>query len=672
MFEFNISYLEPGYHKEGEKPFSFPPSGIDNKIDGNLIEIEGRNGTGKTTLLNVLALALGYLDQEKELDTKPALKHKLIQLQKNNSLEYDFKISTTTDGYSELKIYRTKGEKPRVFFNNTQIDLDKLNEKLDIVFLTEDDPKKVVNASIGKLRNYFITLEKGSRSLETLLIKYLREIEDFRDFKTNESEMINSINACEIAIKSKTQEFNDLSEKLKKLKSKNDIKEKLQILSEEMKIKKEFNKTKKEYEQICKKKESNIARDLYRERTKLKDLSNQIKGIDSQIGIICDSLRKYGTQLDEKKLQKNDYTELNDLNEKLRPRKREETIKMQMIDEFLELLRHHLDKEIVPIIGQTVAETRTELMKLKAQLASDRIFALVRTLNSTMKKKKTATTEFEKKEEKIADLVHKNKELKDLEKIQETYLEAEKKYLDLQTALTEDRAILLIQWQALSLLEGNIDEAESKLHSLEAEVRIQENLKIKHLENLVLLKENSTGQPEFYEKEEKITSLFQTVFKLKGKISLWMEILKHPIIAKAQYEKDGETQGFGKADYNKFVNAVGEYLGCQFEPIPYDYKQHDVKFFDIERNVFITTDDREIHIANLSQGQSKIASLTGSFKKMDPNKKKIVLIDEISELDPQNLENVKVTLKDKLIQGSLLLALLVRPSPSTIQIKKCD
>ena len=40
MFEFNISYLEEGYHKEGDRPFSFPPSGVDNRIDGNLIEID--------------------------------------------------------------------------------------------------------------------------------------------------------------------------------------------------------------------------------------------------------------------------------------------------------------------------------------------------------------------------------------------------------------------------------------------------------------------------------------------------------------------------------------------------------------------------------------------------------------------------------------------------------
>lgn len=672
VFEFNIRYLEEGYHKKGDKPFIFPPLGVENRVDGNLIEIAGRNGTGKTTLLNVLALALGYLDQEKELETKPALKHKLMQLQSNNSLEYDFRISSKRTETTALRIHRAKGKNQKCWLNSTPVDLDRLNEKIDIVFLTEDDPKKVVSASIGKLSHYFSTLEKGTGALQTLLMKHLREIDDFRDFKEKEAEIIKDTETCSSLIDNKKREFEKLTEKLKKLQKKTEIKEKLRLLSEKDKITKRYKKLKKTYEQLCTKNVSNIARSLYKERIKLKDKNREIKTIDRAIVQICDSLRKYGTQLDEKRLIDNDYSELNALNKKIQPRKREETVKMQMIDEFLDLLSHHLDKEVVPIIGKTVAETRKELMQLKAQLASDRIFALVRALNQTMKKKKKATEDFEKKQEKIANLVQKNEALKDLEKIQTEYQEAEDTYIDLQAALNDNRSELLSIWEQVSLVEGDIENIDDQLHALEIDIGTQETLRTKYLEKLDLLRANSTGKPEFYEREQKVNALYQTVFRLKGNIAKWMEILKNPEIAKEQYSKEQEKQGFGKVEYNKFVRAVGEYLGSQFEPIPFDYKQHKVKFFDIEQNVFITKEDRIIHIANLSQGQSKITSLTGSFRKMDPNKKKIVLIDEISELDPQNLENVKETLKAKLDQGSLLLAVLVRPSSETIQIRKCD
>lgn len=671
MFEFRLSYLEKGYHREGDTPFVFPPASIDDKIDGNLIEIEGRNGTGKTTLLNVLALALGYLDQEKNLETKPALKHKLTRLHENTSLEYYFRLSCEKPAAIDLRIQREKGQNLKCWLNSRPIGLDTLNDKFDIVFLTEDDPRKVVSASIGKLRLYFNNLEKGTGSLQAALIGHLQEIDGFRGFKGKEDELTKDIKTCTSTIEKKNSEFEELTEKLAKLKKKNEIGEKLKLLSEEDRITRSYTKLKKAYEQLCTKKDTDIARDLFRERTKLAYLDSEIKRIDRRVRQMCDSLREYGVQLDEKKLQSNDYCELNALNEKMQPKKKKEAVEMQMIDELLDLLRHHLDKEIVPVIKKTVAETRKELLKLKAQLASDRVFALLRVLNEAMSEKKKATQNFEKKETKISGLVQRNIALKDVDETQKAFLEAEEKYLDLQVALNDDRTELLSQWKEVSLFEGDSESIQDKLNELEIDLGTQETLKNKYSEKLGLLRANSAGKPEYYEREQEIKDLYQNVFGLRGNTARWMEILRNPEIAKDNLDKT-EGARFGIAEYSKFVRAVGEYLGNQFEPIPYDYKQHNVRFFDIERNIFITTEGREIHIANLSQGQSKITSLTGSFRKMDPNKKKIVLIDEISELDPQNLESVKKTLKSKLEQGSLLLAILVRPSLEMIKIGKWD
>src|SRR5438552_1654226 len=109
MFEFRVSYFEPGYHKQGDSPFRFPPEGTEKLSKGNLIEIRGKNGTGKTTLLNILALALGYLDREQELQRKPILKAKLSALDKNETLEYDFRITRQGPFAIDLKLQRTKG-----------------------------------------------------------------------------------------------------------------------------------------------------------------------------------------------------------------------------------------------------------------------------------------------------------------------------------------------------------------------------------------------------------------------------------------------------------------------------------------------------------------------------------------------------------------------------------
>ena len=672
MFKFNINYLETGYHKEGDKPFFFPPIGIDDVINGNLVEIEGRNGTGKTTLLNVLALALGYLDQETSLETKPALKQKLNKLNENDTLEYNFTISCQKPSPIELKLERTKGKNFRCWLNSRPIDLDKLNQKFDILFLTEDDPKKVVNASIGKLNRYFNDLEKGTRVLQKALMNHLQDNVDFREFKEKEEQLLGDIETYKKTIIETRKKFKILSEKLDKIKMKDEIREKLRLLSDKTKITNNYNTVKRTFDELNSKKDTNIVRSLYLERSKLSCLTSDIKKINNRIKQICDSLREYGTQIDEKKLQNNDYCELNALNERIHPMKLQKTIKMQMINEFLELLHHHSNTEIVPIIGKTVADTRKELFKIKASLATDRIFGLSTALNQTMAEKKKATIDYDKKLTKISGLVEKNKAIGDLDVVQKEFLKVEEKYLDLLVVLDEDRNKLLAVWETVSLVEGDSEELQEQLRDLEIDIGTQETLCVKYQEKVAILKTDSIGEPKYFKNEQKINELYQTVFALRGKTSIWNEILRNPEIAKEQFAQDKEEKVFGKNEYLTFFGAVGEYLGSQFEPIPYDYKQHNIKFFDIEHNFFITTEDRKIHIANLSQGQSKITSLTGSFRKMDPNKKKIVLIDEISELDPHNLEDVKRTLKEKLDEGTLLLAILVRPSLEIIQIGKWD
>jgi len=667
LFEFKMSYMEQGYHKPGERPFSFPPAGIDNKINANLIEIQGRNGTGKTTLLNCLALATGYLDHEKDLETKPALRGKLEKLNENPTLEYCFRICCDKPEPIDLKIERTREQKPKCWLNSKAVDLDTVNKKFDIVFLTEDDPGKVVTATLGKLSKYFSELGKGISDIQSSITGNLQDIADFRDFEKKKSDTLQEIVACDNTIRTKGTECEELAQKLKQVEMKNEIKGKLELLDSEKEITSNYEDVKKKYDQVKDKKDANIIRSLYRERSNLDGINAELKRIDAAIVQICDSLAHYGIRLQVEKLLKNDYSEINLLNQKMQPRKREETIQMRMIDDFIALLNRYLENDIVPINNKTVRETLSELMKLKARLATDRVFALLTVLNNSMGQRKTATLEFDKVSGKISALTQKSKDLKDIEEVQSAFIKAEEKYLALQVALGQDKTNLLSTWRKVSLVDGDPVAIQSKMRELEVTVEAQKTMKTKYEEKLRILREDSTVKPKYEEKEQRLKALYESIFRLRESIAQWTGILENSESARGQFAPEKEKPGFGLADYDKFVRAVGEYLGSQFEPIPFDYKLHNVKFFDIERRVFITTDGREI--ASLSQGQSKITSLTGSFRKMDPGKKKIVLIDEISELDPQNLEDVKNTLKIKLDEGSLLLAILVRPSSEMIRIE---
>jgi energy-coupling factor transporter ATP-binding protein EcfA2 len=662
LFEFKMSYKEPGYHKLGDPPFLFPPENVDSKLDANLIEIQGRNGTGKTTLLNCMALAMGYLDQEKELETKPALKRKLQDLDKNMTLEYKFRICCDKPDPIEFRIERAKGQKPKLWLNSKRVDPDTVNRKLDLVFLTEDDPGKVVDASLGKLARYFKTLEKGLVSLQNSLNKHLMNITEYRNFKEKEKEMLENIEKLKQNIEKKKKELTELQGKREKIELKNKIKEKLELLSNEEQINSSYNHLRKKYEGLKDKRGTTFVKKLYRERYKLKLTTHELREIDGGIVQICNSLKHYGISLQSQKLLEGDYSELNRLNQTLHPQKMQEKLKLQMINEMIEFFGRYLGNDIVPLIDKPVSEVLRELFRLKIKLASDRIFGLVTALNNAMKRRKETVVAFDKIQEKISRLSQKTKDLEDIGDLRKSFVEAEKKYSDLQIALGEGRTKLLSQWKVLRSIEGDPLLVRNQILEMDVLTRTEENMKSRYEENLTLLRENATKQPKHEKRQKRLQDLYERISRMRENYYQWIQILvRGPASARKDFESAGEGLGFGLKDYQKFVRAVGEYLGNQFEPVAFDYKLHHIKFFDIEKDTFTTKDDRQIQIDKLSQGQSKITTLTGSFKKMDSSKKKIVLIDEIADLDPENLQKVKATLKKKFAEGSLLLAVLVRP-----------
>lgn len=662
MFEFKMSYLELGYHKPGDKPFAFPPDDVDSRIDANLIEIQGKNGTGKTTLLNVLALALGYLTREKELDTKRALKRRLEDLDKNETLEYSFRIQSDKPQSMDLLIEREKGQKQKISLNSKSIGPENLAKEFDVLFLTEDDPKKVVTASMGKLSSYFQDLDNGLNNLSHTMTRYIIEIDEFRHFKKNEKQLLDEIKEHKQKIGQYNSDIHKLNDTLSKVQLRNDIQKKLALLSNEEKITFEYNSLKKKYEQLKGKKDTDIFHKIYKERERLFQLENELKDTAARVVQTCNTLAQYGVMLSSDKLLNHDYSELNQLLARRQIEKKSEVGKMAIVDEMIDLLHHHSENDIVPLINKPVSEVLRELYKIKAQLSFDRVFGLLGALKNHLDERKGAIQERDKIHEKIRLLSKDSQDVKDFESIEKSFLEAQERYLQLQHAQQEDKIKLASQWRQLRSIEGVPEVVKSQLETFQVQAKAEDSMRVKCEERLKILRENAKEEPKFKDKEKKLQTLTHQITRMRENLSHWILILSQPTEAREQFKSMDAKMGFGLEDYQSFVKAVGEFLGKQFEPVTFADRLHEVKFFDIENYTFITKENRHIPIDNLSQGQSKITTLTGSFKEMEEGRKKIVLIDEIADLDPENLQRVKDTLKEKLAEGKLALAVLVRPS----------
>jgi len=668
-----MTYKEPEYHRADDPPFSFPPKSIAPRIDSNLVEIEGQNGSGKTTLLNCLALALGYLDQEKELKNKqPTLKKKLDALDNNASLEYLFRIHCNEPENIDLKIQRETGQKTKFWLNTRQVASEEITKRFEVIFLTEDDPTKVINSSLGKLRKYFLEMEKNIGALHDGLFKIIQNILEYRKIEGRQKELTTNISAYEQAISEAQNKQEEQKKLLTKLQHKAEVINKLKLHEDEKQIKDTYEKLKKKVSDLEKITDSNISIKLNRENFALQDIEKEIKKANERIRTICTTLTTYNQNINAQKLLDNDYTEFNQLKRSITPEKDKEDIQLKMVEEMITLFNRYQESDLIPIVNLPVSDAKKELYRIKAKAATNRVLNLTDALDNAVKDRKDLVGKKEAANSKIEKLTEKNEDLKRLHELNEQLATAETKYIALQDALKMSRSQLLERQKELNDVDGDITSVEKRIRDIDRDIEVNKKLKADSEKRREL--ESSNKRPMHEEHEEKINILYEKMIYLKEKTYNWSQILQDPTETKKEFDKIGNNQGFSLKDYEIFVKSIGEYLGNQFEPVAYDYKFHNIQYFDIENSIFTTSEDRKIPIDQLSQGQSKITALTGSFKKMDTIRKKIVLIDEIADLDPENLQKVKNMLKERLHDGSLVLAILVRPthgpSPNIVEVRE--
>lgn len=499
-------------------------------------------------------------------------------------------------------------------------------------------------------------------TLQDGLFKSLQEISDYRDFETREKKILSEIAETDKKIKNLEVDYLTQKDLLSKLEQKAVVFEQIELHKSEQEITDLYNELSQKVKKLEGNTDFDILKKLEKERWSLSKANDSLDSANSRIEQTCSSLKNYGVLIQSQKLLQNDHSELNELNRRIRPQIKKEEIKLKLIEEMLSVLQRYPLDDVVPLINLTVREAMKELVKMKAKAANDRIFGLTTALNNAVQARNSILQEKAKIEERISKLTEQSKELKAFKETKERFSAVQEKYMKLQQALKTPLDELLKSWQDLKNTKGSIDEVKAQLEDIRVSIHSNKILKEKSIEALEILREKSSKKPLFEEEEQKIKQLYERITGLKENVYQWTQILQDPQAAKDAFSTIGNRKGFGLSDYSKFVKQIGEYLGNQFEPVAYDYKFHKIKFFNIEDNTFTTTDDRRISIDQLSQGQSKITTLTGSFKKMDSRRKKIVLVDEIADLDPENLQTVKNTLREKLAEGMLVLAVLVRPA----------
>jgi len=664
MFEFKLQYIDPDFHKKGDPPYEFPPNGVISNIDSNLIEILGKNGTGKTTLLNVIALSMGYLEQDKDLESKPVLKEKLRRLNENPNLSYKFAITCDKPHLLDLRLERDKHKKVKIYYDKKPVDISKL-KNFDIVFLTEDDPEKVINLTLGKINVFFDKMEKKLTSISSIILNNKIEIDSYKEYEKEKKELLQELNMRNGNLEKLTKDKKKLIKKFDEVNRKNEVENNLKLLNEELTIESEYKSLKNKLDKLKDNQYDELFDKLTKEESKYKRLKYKIDYVHNlNLKDKLKTLKYYKIDVDEDKILKGNIKELERITNELNTEESERNInKLNMVEGMIYLFSQFSKNDEVPIINKTVYDTLMELNDMKDKLNFDRAYKLLEDIQEEFYDKGKAVKRLKKIEDKITSLKTdiKFRDKGEYEKLKLSFMEKEKKYHELQVAQTNDKTKLLSEWNKLKKLKGTTDIISEEIRQKEINIGMEERYIAGCEHRIKVIQENMIKKPKYLGVSEKLEQFDDKIRILRENLSHWMEIVKNPDRAKNIYYKKIKQRGFGKNEYEGFIKAIGEFLGNQFEPFDFGGKSHFIKFFDIENKTFITKDDRKISVIDLSKGQNKIASLNASIKRLNKNRKGIVLIDEIADLDPDNLQNVKTMLKEAYNNGLIILAVLVRP-----------
>lgn len=669
MFEYNLSYYKTRFHKPGDEPFTFPPEGTPPKIDANIIEIEGRNGSGKTTFLNCVALAMGYLDEKKQLKQKRHLVQRLQSLESNQSLAFDFKIEGPLPEMPTLKASQKAGQSVEFEINSVPTDLIELKRQFEVIYLADDDPQKDVKNTLNSISDYLKDYEEQLNTLTSTIGMNLIKIRNYNQFKAKEKKYLDEIDSEIEKIDFLRKQIEEKKKTIELVKKRDTTKKKMSLLNDRERITNRFEELERLYKELESSEQPELMHKIGLLKMRLLKCKQEEDTYENRFNIYLRKLRQNGVELNKEKLLSGDTAEFEEVLGKYEESPEDED-QRQMIEELISVFHKYSGEEIVPYFEKPIEEILEGLSQEQSKRAQitnkNRIYNLLMSTLDSLKLLGSNEIEIEKLQDKITELSAKIKNLERFDEVQKELQDLRIQYVELQDAL-QDVAKLTREWKTLSLILGEAEVLEVELQTLEISKKTEETLRGRAEQNLAFHREHVCEEPKNYNKEAQLEQLSEEVLSLRTKLTQWISILQRNYSELDEKKPNPKTRD-KFPDEDVFIKAVGDFIGASFEPVDYVNQMWDIKSYNLKTQAFITKDDREIELEELSRGQTRKLTLVKILKEMKPDgKKKILLVDEIGDLDVYNLTWIRETMNSKFAEGILILAIMVRPMTEKLE-----
>ena len=694
MFEYDYEIVR----NEEDKIVTYIPNIMPKKIP-NIVYIEGPNSSGKSTLLNIVALGLFGLKKE---NMAPALKHKLNSLLDDSYQKLTFNIKIQNKDGS-LKVISTKKDPLKPFIveeikdgqKPVKLPYDRFAREYNLIYDIPENPIDRLNqltfsikemqsdkhSRLRLLRTYIsqvITDVKSARDprrIENLQKEIVARKKDYNNYETqikNNSELLDVLEKftyCKYYLKY-FKEFQELDEKL------------IKLGKEKTTIKKKYTKDNKKLEKFTR-----LAQEV---KYRLIDMNNDfIIKLEKIFSKEYENYIKYLRLINfddifQKAIFPDYYIKIllnlqNNINKEISKNRNKEAFEEATAwEKLITILEEYkasnfivpgIDAKVIDFI-KMLKEANEKNKKLLEHIRD--LETLDELINSIISKIRNLESHVFKDLREIKetngidvldDQLSRDEEIDILtKKIEEATFSCDEYFRECAKKNIPDEKIeILYKEMTLSELINpflNYDENSllEKINSLQKTIREDKKDQASEKRHIEFRKDEverleKKDPHKYQDKTDELTKLLQTCQLLEQKFVSFNKFIVD--IINKNYTKDNFE------DKAKYLAQVSTYLGRRIGYIRYGDQEYTVTSIDMVKKTIITEEGKKIRFADMGTGQSQSAYLLGKLNTSD-NRKIIALFDEVAMMDKKSIQPIFDKLKELYNNGKLLLGIVVQ------------
>lgn len=682
---------------EEDEVVVYSPDKIPKQLP-NLIYLEGPNSSGKSTLLNMIALGLHGLKKE---NLNPALKHKMESILDTSyqEVKFEFKIQNKD---ATLEIISLKEDSTESLIkvyevNNGQkisISPERFERDYNLIYDIPDNPTQRLNQLTESIK--WLQQSRGNRtsSLTSHIQGVINDVKNSKDperIKTLQEELKKAKKYYEDLFEENNENeiFFDILEKYTYCRSFLDY---YNLFEQLEKIVKELEKNNKKVKRVKKKKN-------HKYEALISEANEILEILQARYDQATPTLKRLISKENDhlirfwEKVNFKDYLRNLEFSETFKKvlltfktilfslvhdEKHEKILEEAKIwGEIIDILEECETKDIVvPGIGKKISEFIDSLKEANSD--NENLLNYISNINNLIDLLDKMDENRNRLENIFEELGEIDQESGWFEDEIDTDYELEKaieKQKEIQYFLDhymkecakkdigiEEIPITFDKVRAMEEINPYISYSENqlleKITHLQNYMHDQKIILKKKYNNIILLEKeiDRLGKKEphkYQDKIEELTELLRISQILKQKLVKKYDSYINDLINRkySQDSKDNERE--------KYFELVSDYLGRRIGYIKYVDKDYKVISIDMVKGIIRTEEGKIIRLDDMGTGQGQSAYLMGLLNVSD-NRKIIALLDEVAMMDKKSLSPIFKKLKELHDQDKLLLGIVVQ------------